>query len=109
MPNGRASPIWNWTESRQAREQLDTFADGHAEFNQIWEGVRWLIIRDPINAGRLIEGRQQTYVIRTLDFLAVGMPEILVIYSLIDLDKRVLEVVEVIIAAQNDPPLRQAI
>jgi hypothetical protein len=72
-----------------------------ADFDKIWTGVSWLIIRNPYGAGQLVPGKQHTYALKTSDFLAVGLPEIIVSYSLIDVEKRILEVIDVLPVQQN--------
>jgi hypothetical protein len=99
MPD-RASPVWNLRESGQACAQLNSLArrDG---FEEIWTAVRWLIIRNPCEVGQLVPGKQRTYALRTEDFLAIGLPEVIISYSLLDTEKRLLEIIDVLLV-HND-------
>ncbi len=94
--DGRVSPLWNIRESKTAREQLDALTGTNANFDKIWIGVRWLLIRDPVANGQLVVGKKLTYVHKTFDFLAIGMPEMMVTYSIIDEKTRVCEIVSVL-------------
>jgi len=94
MPE-RAKPVWNLRESGLARAQLDALAANH-RFDGVWAGVRWLIIRDPIAAGRPVVGKEQTYALKTKDFLAIGLPVMLITYSIVDEKNLLLEIVSVL-------------
>jgi hypothetical protein len=97
MPNGgRISPIWNCRETKIARGQLGELADRDQRFQQLWEDVSWLIRRDPTNVGQVAHGKQHTRTFKTLDFLAIDIPEIIVTFAIIDQERLVLEVVSVI-------------
>jgi hypothetical protein len=88
-------PVWNLRESPQACAQLDALANNH-RFEEVWTAVRWLIIRNPLEAGQLVPGKEQTFVLKTNDFLAIGLPVILITYSIIDPTARIFEIVSII-------------
>jgi hypothetical protein len=91
----RESPVWNCRESGRARAQLDALAED-PEFDKLWQGVRWLIIRNPTIAGQLVPGKQQTYSLKTADFMAIGMTVKVVTYSIIDPTERICEIVSIL-------------
>jgi len=97
MPNDRrTSPVYAIRETTKAQAQLDELAGKHSGFVKLWEnGICWLIQRNPA-AGVLIPGKQQTYVIKTEDFLAINLPIILVTYSVIDSSELIVEIIEVV-------------
>jgi hypothetical protein len=95
MPD-RASPVWNLRESGQSRSVLDSMAGADARFSEIWSAVTWLIIRNPAEVGQLVPGKKATYAVKTEDFLAIGMPEVIVVYSLVDVEGCVLEIVDIL-------------
>jgi|SRR5580704_11323919 hypothetical protein len=97
MPD-RAQPVWNCRESKQACAHLDALAS-HDDFDRVWTGVRWLIIRNPMEVGRPVQGKTQTYVLKTADFMAMGIPVTLVTYSIVDMSKRTVEIVSVLSGA----------
>ena len=76
-------------------------------FEEIWTGLRWLIIRNPYEAGQLVPGKQQTYALKTADFMALGLPEFVVSYSLINVETRVLEIIDVLPATTSGAELAQ--
>jgi hypothetical protein len=83
----------------------------HPGAAELIDAVRWLIIRAPRDVGQLIPGRLNTYAVRTKDFMAIGLPEVIIVYSLIDHDNLVLEIVDVVPASeeQADVPLSDAV
>lgn len=91
----RTSPIFDYRESKEARTQLDAFADGNSRFDSVWIGVTWLIRRNPYNAGRLLPGWTDIFVLKTDDFLKIGMPIIFVYYKIIDVPGRLMEITRV--------------
>lgn len=93
--SGRVSAIYSLRETPEARQQLDAIALQSNQFQNIWGGITWLILRQP-DAGELIPGRTQTYMLKTTDFLAIGIPVLLVIYSIVDCKELVLEVISVL-------------
>jgi hypothetical protein len=95
---GRRSPTYSYRETAKARRQLDDLAASNARFQNEWDGLVWLILRDPTNSrvAQLVIGKDRTYQIQTRDFLAIGMPVFLVVYSIIDPGKRILEIIEVV-------------
>lgn len=90
---GRSSPVCNCRESRRARQKLDERVASDARFQDIWNGVVWLLQRDP-HAGSLIPGKEKTFVLVTADFLAIGMLELEVYYTLPEVN--VLEFVDLL-------------
>jgi len=93
MPNsGRISPVYNCRESRRAREKLNALADADPRFQILWNGVIWLIQRNP-HSGSLIPGKTVTYVIITYDFLVINMPILEVYYTIVADD--LFEVLEI--------------
>jgi len=96
VPNGaHTSHIWNLRESATARADLDHYAANDNQFTRLWNGVAWLIIHDPVNIGNHVASNPDTYYIKTRDFLAIGMPIILVVYQLVNPKARVLEIMTV--------------
>jgi hypothetical protein len=93
---GHVRPVWNVRESPLARAQLDALTAADPRFDKIWIGVRWLIIRDPILNGQIVPGKESTYVHKTNEFLAIGMKELLVTYSIIEEKNRICEVVSIL-------------
>jgi hypothetical protein len=92
----RSAPVFNCRETPAARKQLDAFAE-IPRFNELWEGIEWLIRRDPIKAGRCLDGYNNTYVLKSKDFMAIKMPIVLVIYSIVGKkDEPIVEIVEVV-------------
>ena len=78
---GRSSPLFNCTESQRARQKLDALAASDSRFQNIWNGVVWLVLRNPY-IGSLIPGKTATFVIITDDFLAIEMPVMEVYYTI---------------------------
>jgi hypothetical protein len=93
MHDDSENRVWNCRESRKAREQLDALA-AHPSFEKLWVGVTWLIRRNP-TAGWPVTGRKHTYVLKSEDFMNIGIPIILVTYSIIDHDQMVCEIISV--------------
>lgn len=82
---GRSSPICNCREARRARQKLDERAASDSRFQKIWDGVVWLLLRNPY-AGSLIPGKEKTFVLITRDFLVIEMPVMEVYYTLPEKD-----------------------
>lgn len=74
------------------REKLDALADSDPRFQKIWNGVVWLVQRNP-HAGSLLPGKAATYVITSDDFLVINMPVLEVYYSIISAS--VVEFIEI--------------
>lgn len=92
MPNGgRSSPICNLRESTAARRQLDVLASKDRRFQAIWNGLMWLVLRDPA-CGTPVPGLPMSYILKTTDFLAIGLPVMGVFYKR---DGDLVEVIEV--------------
>jgi hypothetical protein len=98
--NRRVSPVYNICETKKARSQLDRLAGRHADFTALWESLVWLIQRTP-TVGVLVTGKQATYVIKSEDFAAVGLPIVLVIYAITDTEKMIIEIAEIIEMAEE--------
>jgi hypothetical protein len=94
-PSGRTSHVFNCRESSEARAQLDVLAAKKSQFSTLWQGVVWLLIRNPYNAGNLLPGWTDIFLLKTIDFLAIGMPTLFVYYKIIDVTARVIEVIRV--------------
>lgn len=90
----RLSPVYNVRETTKARDQLNKIAAMDGRFAELWQGVSWLLQRDP-EVGTLLPGMAATYVYLTEDFLAIGLPVLHVTYSIVDAKARVLEIIEV--------------
>jgi hypothetical protein len=104
----RVRPLWNIRESKTASAQLDQLAGLHPRFQHMWEGgASWLIRRDPLALGQVVPGYQNTRAFKVKDFLAIGLPEVVVTYSIID-SEAIIEIVSVLhLTAAN--PLAQAV
>jgi hypothetical protein len=94
----RVAPVYDLRETRRARDQLDRLAANHQRFTEMWEGVWWLLQRNPTDpeVGALIPGKKTTYILKTFDFLAIGLPTLAVVYSVTDPEKRIVEIIEVV-------------
>jgi hypothetical protein len=68
-------------------------ADSHPRFNEVWLGALWLILRNPY-AGTLLPGKTATFVMVTVDFMAINLPEIEIYYSIVDLQQYLIEIIE---------------
>ncbi len=78
-------------ETRLAEDQLNTLS-ANPRFTRVWNGVVWLIVRKP-DIGSLLPGKQQTYVLVTTDFLAIGLPVIEVYYAIVGEINPVIEII----------------
>lgn len=94
MPSsgGRVSPVYNCIKSSRARDKLNALAEADPRFTNIWDGVVWVVLRNP-KAGAVIPGKQDTHVIITTDFLAIGMPVMEVYYTV--LNENLVEFIEI--------------
>ena len=79
----RSSSSYPFSETPRAKAQLDQLAGLHPRFQDLWEGVLWLLSRKP-DAGTLIPGKSETYVFYTIDFLALNLPKVRVMYSIVE-------------------------
>ena len=89
---GRVSRTFNLRETGPAREQLDKLADVDSRFTQVWEGVAWLILRDPY-LGTPIPGFVACYAVKTVDFLAINYPIITVTYHIPE--ETIVEIIDI--------------
>jgi hypothetical protein len=80
-------------ESQRARSKLDTLVGTDARFDKIWNGVVWLLLRNP-QAGSVIPGKSATFVLITSDFLVIGMPVMEVYYSIVN--DELIEVLDIL-------------
>jgi hypothetical protein len=96
----RVSPVYNIRETRKAQTQLNRLAAKNGEFTRLWEGLCWLIQRSPTTIGALVTGKQSSYVLKTNDFMAIGIPQVVVVYSILDAANLLLEIAEVIEVAE---------
>lgn len=95
MGSRRVSPVYNVRETTKAKTQLNRLAakDG---FTRLWEGLCWLIQRSPTTIGALVPSKKSTYVLKTEDFMAIGLPMVVVVYSIVNPAKLILEIIEVV-------------
>jgi len=93
MPNGgRKGFLWNLRETAAARAQLDALSAADCRFQKIWDGIAWVILRDPTVAETAPQ-HTTVYSLKTVDFLAIGIPVMIVVYATISPD--VVEIIEV--------------
>jgi hypothetical protein len=93
--NARTSPLFTCRESKEAQTQLDNLANSHSQFPALWQGVVWLLMRNPYKAGNLMPGWTDIFVLKTYDFLAIGLPVLFVYYKIIDVGRSIMEIVRV--------------
>jgi len=85
----------SYRETPAARRALDDLAASHSMFQSIYDSLVWVVLRDT-TVGTPIPLHEGVFVVRSLDFLAIGLPVILVVYRV--LGGNLIEIVDIILS-----------
>jgi hypothetical protein len=99
--SGRATPPFSYRETAEARRALDKLAGSHPAFQSIYDGLIWVIQRDPHRGTPVPDLTPTTYAIKSDDFLAIGLPLVRITYCLLIESTSILEIVDVATVAHD--------